>query len=161
MTGFDSQDRTCRSEVCLGSDGWRGSEVGSDSDVLKDTGKSDERLDISGWEGVGAFSHWNSTCCGKGLGQKLDVLGLISGNFLEIGEERVWESSGDELGLGVVGFRISGSAFLSPEADESDLEGDASGKSSPVLSMSQSENSTYQDLHDRTYLRGVRGSAHS
>ena len=90
--------------------------------TLKNRGQGDEGLGVSGGEGVGALGDWGGAGGGEAGGQEGDVGSLVGGHFHQVLVEWVWETGGDEVGVGVVGETFTVELVLQVLEGESVIE---------------------------------------
>lgn len=74
-----------------------------DTNTFEDAGQGDKRQDIGCWECVLQLVCRGDASLGQGPRQEADVCLLVNVDFLQVGVERVFEASSDEVGLCVVG----------------------------------------------------------
>lgn len=103
VTGLNSQDGGRSGKVSWVLDGTSGTEVGRDTNTLKDLGDSHEGLGVSVGEGVVASLDRGGTSGSKSRGQKVDVGSLIIGDDLDLSADFVTETSVAERLLVVLG----------------------------------------------------------
>lgn len=103
VTSLGGEDRPSSGQVGGISNVLSGTEVGRNTNTLKDAGEGEESLDVVEAEVVGVCNNRLDTGSGKGTSQELDVACLVSGDGLEVGVEHIVVSGGSEVRLGELG----------------------------------------------------------
>ena len=100
MSRLDGQNASGCSQVILAHNIGCRSQIGTNTDALKNRSSGQERLDIGDAKRIGAFLDWSCTGCLERSGKKGDVGSLVGADFLDVGiDSRV------EAGIGKIRFR--------------------------------------------------------
>lgn len=125
VASLNSEDRPSSGQVGGISDELSSTEVGADTDTLKDVGDGEESLDVLEAESVGVWHNGLDTGGGKSTGEELNVGLLVGGDLLEVGVEDVVVSSSGEVSLGELGKTLLVEGVLEVLEGEGVVEDDS------------------------------------
>lgn len=103
VQALSSKDSTSGTQKLLVGDERSSTEVGGNTNALKDGGEPNERANICEWEVVAAGSHWADTETSQGSLQEHNVGLLITSDESHLVEEACSEATTDEIRLGKAG----------------------------------------------------------